>query len=246
MRTFRIPALMIALVLVAPVATPAASPGIVGWAQGPAVSQELQYERTMMSVPSTANAHAIELHISPLPHRAGTAADLATAQFVRQRLAQDGFATRIVRYNVWFTGPTEQSLSLVSPRAHAFDLMEGTAPHTKWERMAGPPFMENSGDGTVNGPVYYVNTASKDDLELLDAMHVNLRGAVVIIRLSAPPAAGAQARPFDPNFNQYSQLAARGVKAILEFMEPGTTGYGGGATWPNGNYKNVNMAERIS
>src|SRR5438309_6698415 len=124
MRAFRIPALMIGLALVAPLATPAASPGIVGWAQGPAVVQELQYERTMMSVPSAASAHAIELHISSLPHRAGTAADFATAQFVRQRLAQDGFTTRIVRYNVWFTSPTEQSLSLIAPRAHVFDLVE--------------------------------------------------------------------------------------------------------------------------
>ncbi|HET9391907.1 MAG TPA: M28 family peptidase [Candidatus Rubrimentiphilum sp.] len=245
MRNFRMVTLILPLALIAPLATPAASPGIVGWAQGPAVSQELQYERTMMRVPSAANARAIELHISSLPHRAGTAADLATAQFVQQRLARDGFTTRVVRYSVWFTSPTEQSLALVSPRAHAFDLLEGTAPHTKWERMAGPPFMENSGDGDVTGPVYYVNTASKDDLELLDAMHVNLRGAVVIIRMSAPPAAGPP-RPFDPKFNQYDQLAARGVKAILEFMDPGTTGYGGGQTWPNGNYKNTNMAERIS
>jgi N-acetylated-alpha-linked acidic dipeptidase len=29
-------------------------------------------------------------------------------------------------------------------------------------------------------------------------------------------------------------------------MEPGTTGYGGGAMWPNGNYKNTHMAERFS
>jgi len=245
MRIFRIAAL-IPLALVVPLATPAASPGIIGWAQGPAVAQELQYEQTMMRIPSSANAQAIELHISSVPHRAGTPADFATAQFVQRRLAQDGFTTRIVRYSVWFTSPTEQSLTLVSPRAHAFDLIEGTAPHTKWERMAGPPFMENSGDGDVTGPVYYVNTASKDDLDWLDAMHVNLRGAVVVIRLAAPPAGGALARAFDPSFNQYKQLAARGVKAILEFMEPATTGYGGGAMWPNGNYKNTNMAERLS
>ena len=28
-------------------------------------------------------------------------------------------------------------------------------------------------------------------------------------------------------------------------MDPATTGYGGGAMWPSGNYKNTNMAERM-
>lgn len=223
----------------------AKAPSIIGWAQGPAVAQELQYERMMMSVPSPQRAMEIEHHLSMVPHRAGTPADYATAQFVQQRLQQDGFQTRVVKYRVWFTGPAEQSLEIVSPTRDAFDLLEGTAPHTKWERMAGPAFLENSGDGDVTGPVYYVNTASKDDLAKLDAMHVNLRGAVVIIRLS-PPGGGGGFRNFDPSFNQYSALRQRGVAAILEFMDPATTGYGGGEMWPDGNYKNLHMAERMS
>ncbi len=240
----RVAGALFACVLLLPAPSPAQQDSIIGWASGPAVAQELKYERAMMHVPSAANAHEIELHLSSRPHRAGSPEDFATAQFVQQRLAKDGFATRIVKYNVWFTAPLEQQLDLVSPHKTSFDLLEGTpGRHTKWERMAGPAFLEASGDGDVTGPLYYVNTASKDDMDDLDAMHVNLRGAVAIIRLSAP--GGGLGHGFDPKYNAYEALRKRGVAAILEFMDPATQGFGGGQTWPGGNYKNLNMAERM-
>lgn len=217
---------------------------LVGWASGASVAAELNAEKVVMRVPSAASAMEIERHLSSVPHRAGSAADRATAIYVQQRLQRDGFATRIKEYQVMFTGPLQQSLTLLSPRHVNFDLLEGTpGHHTKWELMAGPPFLEESGDGDVTGPVVYVNTASKDDLTELDANSVSLRGAIALVRLGAPGAGGI--RNLDPSYVAYDELRKRGVAAILEFMEPGTTGYGGGVTWPAGNYKNVNMAERM-
>jgi N-acetylated-alpha-linked acidic dipeptidase len=217
---------------------------LVGWAAGPAVAAELAAEKTMMRVPTAANAMDIERHLSSVPHRAGSPADYATALYVKQRLQRDGFETRIAEYQVEFTGPLEQSLTMISPRRVNFDLIEGVpGHHTKWELMAGPPFLEESGDGDVTGPVVYVNTASKSDLAEIDGQHVSLKGAVALVRLSAP---GGGIRTLDPTWIAYNELRKRGVAAILEFMEPGTTGYGGGMMWPNGNFKNVNMAERMS
>jgi N-acetylated-alpha-linked acidic dipeptidase len=218
---------------------------LVGWAAGPDVTAELAAEKTMMRAPSSSNAMDIERHLSSVPHRAGSAADYATAVYVKERLERDGFVTRIKEYQVEFTGPLEQSLTMLSPRRMEFDLLEGTpGHHTKWELMAGQPFLEESGDGTVTGPVVYVNAASKDDLAEIDARHVSLQGAVVLVRLSVPGGGGI--RSLDPTYIAYNELRKRGVAAILEFMEPGTTGYGGGAMWPNGNFKNPNMAERMS
>jgi len=217
---------------------------LVGWAAGPSVAMELQAEKTMMTLPSAANAMEIERHLSSVPHRAGSPADHATALYVKQRLDSDGFTTRIKEYQVMFTGPLEESLTLVSPGRQRFDMLEGTpGRHTKWETMAGPPFLEESGDGDVTARVVYVDTASKDDLAEIDARHVNLKGAVALIRLGAPGSGGI--RNLDPSYNAYNELTKRGVVAILEFMDPATTGYGGGATWPNGNFKNINMAERM-
>lgn len=218
---------------------------LVGWAAGPDVTAELEAEKTMMRVPSGDNAMEIERHLSSVPHRAGSAADHATALYVQQRLQNDGFATRIQEYQVEFTGPLEQSLTMVSPRQENFDLLEG-APghHTRWETMAGQPFLEESGDGDATGRVVYVNAASKADLTELDADHISLQGAVALVRLAAPGGGGI--RNVDPSWVSYNELKKRGVVAILEFMEPASTGYGGGAMWPSGNFKNSNMAERMS
>jgi N-acetylated-alpha-linked acidic dipeptidase len=233
-----------ATALAGPAGSQTSDTALIGWAAGPDVAAELDAEKTMMRVPSSANAMDIERHLSSVPHRAGSAADYATAMYVKERLERDGFVTRVQEYQVEFTGPIEQSLSMLSPRRINFDLLEGTpGHHTKWELMAGQPFLEESGDGTVTGPVVYVNTASKDDLAEIDARHMSLQGAVVLVRLAAPGGGGIRA--LDPSYIAYNELRKRGVAAILEFMEPGTTGYGGGAMWPNGNYKNANMAERM-
>jgi N-acetylated-alpha-linked acidic dipeptidase len=216
---------------------------LVGWASGPDVGAELQAEKVMMRVPSAANAMEIERHLSSVPHRAGSQADYATAIYVKQRLERDGFAARIKEYQVMFTGPLEQSLTMLSPRHVSFDLLEGVpGHHTRWEMMAGQPFLEESGDGDVTGPVVYVNTASKDDLAEIDAEHVSLQGAIVVVRLSAP---GGGVRALNPSYVAYDELRKHGAAGILEFMDPATQGYGGGAMWPSGNYKNVNMAERM-
>ena len=230
------------------VATPStvsSDTALIGWAAGPDVAAEFEAEKTMMRVPSGANAMEIERHLSSVPHRAGSAADYATALYVKRRLEGDGFTTRIQQYQVEFTGPLEQSLTLLTPRHVRFDLLEGTpGHHTKWEIMAGQPFLEESGDGDVTGPVVYVDAATKDDLTEIDAEHVSLKGAVAIVRLSVPNAGGFRA--LDPSWIPYNELRKRGVVAILEFMEPATTGYGGGTMWPSGNFKNANMAERMS
>ncbi|HEV3090539.1 MAG TPA: M28 family peptidase [Candidatus Cybelea sp.] len=227
------------------VTTVTSDTALVGWAAGPTISAELEAEKTMMRVPSSANAMGIEHHLSSVPHRAGSAADYKTALYVQERLKADGFTTRIKEYQVMFTGPLEESLTMLSPRQQSFSMIEGVPGQpTKWERMAGPPFLEESGDGTVTGPVVYVNAASKDDLAELDAQHVRLNGAVALVRLGAPSAGGISS--LDPSWIAYNELRKRGVAAILEFMEPATSGYGGGQMWPAGNYKNTNMAERMS
>ena len=167
---------------------------LVGWAAGPAVGGELTAEKTMMRSPTAGGAMEIERHISSVPHRAGSAADYATALYVRRRLERDGFTTRIAEYSVEVTGPREQSLTMLSPRRVSFDLIEGAPGHpTKWERMAGPPFLEESGDGDATGPVVYVNAAAKADLAEIDARRISLRGRSRSC-VSPRPAAAASVR----------------------------------------------------
>ncbi len=214
---------------------------LVGWPTGPRVVSERRWEDRFMAVPSAANALAIEQHISAVPHRAGTPGDLATAKFVGARLKADGFAVSTVPFEVLYTSPISQSLAIVAPAPMSFDLLEGDpAHHTAEERLAGPAFMENSGDGDVTGPLFYLNHGTADDWATFDALGVAMpKGAIVIERLGGgtrDPQAGAKS---------WEALEKHGVAGLIVYQDVADDGLYGGVAWPNGNWKNPNMAERI-
>ena len=214
---------------------------LVGWPAGPAVVRERAWEEQFMRVPSAAAAAAIEDHISAVPHRAGTPADIATANFVRDRLRADGFSVEMVPFDVLYTSPTKQALEIVAPAKTSFDLLEGDpAHHTDAERLAGPSFMENSGDGDVTAPLFYLNHGTSEDWAAFDDLGVAMpKGAIVIERLGAfsrDPRAGAKA---------WEALNKHGVAGLIFYADPADDGVYGGVSWPAGNWKNRYMAERI-
>lgn len=214
---------------------------LIGWPSGPRVLAERKWENEFLAVPSADNAFGIEQKLSSVPHRAGTPADYATAQFVRGRLEADGFAVRLQPYDVFFTGPVTESLALVAPQPAAFDLLEGDpAHHTEGERLAGPPFLENSGDGDVTAPIFYLNHGNPDDWQALDDMHVVVpAGSVIIERLG-----GAN---FDPRAGErrWQELERHHVAGLIVYYDPLDDGVYGGESWPAGNWKNNFMGERI-
>ncbi|GAC1311306.1 MAG: hypothetical protein NVSMB19_25720 [Vulcanimicrobiaceae bacterium] len=214
---------------------------LVGWPAGPRVVAERRWEDRFLSVPSAANALAIEQHLSAVPHRAGTPADYATAKFVGDRLEADGFAVSVVPFDVLYTNPTVQSLAVVAPTATTFDLLEGDpAHHTAEERLAGPAFMENSGDGDVTGPLFYLNHGTAEDWATFDDLGVAMpKGAIVIERLGGAtrdPLAGAKS---------WEALKKHGVAGLIVYQDVADDGVYGGLAFPEGNWKNAYMAERI-
>ena len=214
---------------------------LIGWPSGPRVTAERKWEDEFLRVPSPDNALAIEEKLSSVPHRAGTQADYATALFVRDRLQADGFDARLVPYDVFFTGPITESLALVAPQAVTLDLIEGDPAHrTAGERLAGPPFMENSGDGDVTAPLFYLNHGDPDDWQTLDDLHVVVPpGSVVIERLG-----GFSRDPWAAQ-RKWDELKKRKVAGLIVYYDPVSDGVYGGEPWPNGNWKNNFMAERI-
>jgi N-acetylated-alpha-linked acidic dipeptidase len=193
-----------------------------------------------MAMPSAANAAAIERHVSSVPHRAGTPADKATADYVSERLRADGFDVSVVPFEVMYTTPTVQRLSIVSPQRIDLDLLEGRpGHHTVAERMAGPAFVENSGDGDVSGPIFYVNKGQPDDWTAFDDLHVTMPpGSIVLVRwgFNRDPHAGGRF---------YAELMKRKVAGLIEYEDAQDDGFTHGEMWPKGNYKNESMAERI-
>ena len=243
--------LVVTLALVSPasvVASPVPGPDIhanvdslVGWPSGPAVMRERAFEDRFLTLPTPEKALAIDTTLSSVPHRAGSPADYATSTFVADRLRSDGFDVSVVPFEVLYTAPVSQSLALTAPQPHAFDLLEGDPQHhTAAEIAAGPAFMENSGDGDVTGPLFYLNRGSVEDWSAFDDLGVPMpRGAIVVERLG-----GATRDPFAAAKN-YEQLQKRGVAGLIVYADPLDDGVYGGDAWPAGNWKNPFMAERI-
>ncbi|MBD5653904.1 MAG: M28 family peptidase [Candidatus Eremiobacteraeota bacterium] len=214
---------------------------LVGWPAGARVRDERTWEDRFIAVPSAANAMAIEEKISSVPHRAGTPADYATAQFVRERLQADGFDVTTVPFDVTYTEPTLQQLDLVEPERVSFDLLEGEpGHHTDAEKTAGPAFMENSGDGDVTGPLFYLNHGTTDDWAAFDDMAIPMpANSIVIERM------GGFGRDPKAGEKNWEALKKHGVAGLIVYADPADDGVYGGDPWPLGNYKNNFMAERI-
>lgn len=217
---------------------------LIGWPSGERVVAERKWEDQFVTYPSAETALDIERHLSSVPHRAGTQADYQTALYFRDRLKADGFDVRLEPFQVMFTGPVEQRLALVSPQAKELDLLEGVpGNHSEWEKMAGPAFMQNSADGDVTTPVFYLNAGSLEDWKAFDEMHVTMPpGSIVIQHL----AGGFGGGPRDPRdgVKTWEQLVKHKVGGIIQYHDPRGDGFVKGEVWPKGNWKNEYMAER--
>jgi len=214
---------------------------LVGWPSGASVVDERKWEDQFVSVPSAENAMAIEEKISSVPHRAGTPADYATANFVSDRLKSDGFDVQTIPFEVLYTNPSLQTLELTAPSHYAFDLLEGEpGHHTAAEKLAGPSFMENSGDGDVTAPLFYLNHGTADDWATFDSLGITMPpGSIVIERL------GGGSRDPKTGSDAWEALKKHGVAGLIVYYDPMDDGVYGGDTWPGGNWKNSFMTERI-
>jgi N-acetylated-alpha-linked acidic dipeptidase len=215
---------------------------LVGWTSGDRVRAERKWEDQFVAYPSPENALDIEKHLSSVPHRAGSPADYQTAVYYRDRLKADGFDARFETFEVTFTGPLDQRLELVAPLPRALDLLEGAPPnHTDYEKMAGPPFQQNSGDGDVTAPLFYLNRGSLEDWKAFDEMHVTMpAGSIVIERLGA----GGFSRDPRNGMREWDELVKHHVGGVIRYYDPRGDGFVKGEVWPIGPYKNEYMGER--
>ena len=100
--------------------------------------------------------------------------------------------------------------------------------------------MENSGDGDVTGPPYYLNHGTADDWATFDDFGIAMpKGSIVIERFgggTCDPMAGGK---------NCDALKKHRVVGLVVYEDVADDGVYGGVSWPAGNWKNANMAERI-
>lgn len=99
----------------------------------------------------------------------------------------------------------------------------------------GLPFLAGSADGDVTAPLVYAGHGMPADYALLDAHHIDPKGAVLLIRLGDDTRGGLVRR-----------AQAHGAAGALLYDDPADDGFGRGAAYPNGPYRPLTSVQRGS
>jgi N-acetylated-alpha-linked acidic dipeptidase len=162
------------------------------------------------------------------PHRTGTEGARITADYLLERLLEYGFETELVRYDAYLPAPVSVAVEIVEP-------IGVTIPTTE-DRIEGDPFTEHVGEhpgwngysasGDVTAQVVYGHHGSVEDFEALEAMGVDFRGKIVLLRYYETGEGRKVA-----NAERY------GASAVLLYADPEQDGFPFGEVYPKGNWR---------
>jgi N-acetylated-alpha-linked acidic dipeptidase len=162
------------------------------------------------------------------PHRAGTEGARITAAYLHDRLQEYGFETETIRYDAYLPEPVSVFIELIEPRQEILPTTE--------ELIPGDPFtaqVENhpgwngySPTGEATGEVVYAHYGSEEDLVRLEAIGVDLRGKILLMRY------------FGVGEGRKVHNAERhGAAGVVLFADPAEDGYPYGDVYPRGNWR---------
>ena len=224
------------MTLIVPSASRAATTAPRGYLQSQA-ADEARYEAIVNASPNALQAARDEIGMASYVHRMGQPGDLRSAIYFRDQLRAAGWNANLVTYVVPIAWPYRQQLTMLTPRKTAISLYEPSVPGDMYSydhAAIGAPYSGYSNDGDVTGPVVYANYGRPDDYKALAAMHVNVRGTIVIARVGGGGSLSGKA----------FEGAKHGVKAVLIFSDPMNGGYWNGDPYPAGPYRSTGAAMR--
>ncbi len=168
--------------------------------------------------------------LTAAPHIAGSKEDYETAQYVAAKFRAAGLETSIVPYKVLFNLPQEIRIEAIGSDGKV--LMQGpTREHVDGDSFQDDariiaPFNSSSASGEVTADVVYANYGRLEDFQQLDAMHIDVKGKIVLVR-------------YGSNFRGVKAYIAqtRGAAGILIYSDPADDGYYHGDKYPAGPYR---------
>lgn len=171
------------------------------------------------------------------PHVAGTPADQATAEFVRERLAAYGWDTKIEAVPVWINYPKVSQLELVEPWYEALSLREKGIEGDKDSHDADvfDGFHGYSASGEATGQVVYANYGDVDDFAKLAALGIEARGHVALVRYGKI-FRGLKVR----------NAEKAGFAAVIIYSDPADDGYDAADPYPRGQGRPADGLQRGS
>ena len=172
------------------------------------------------------------------PHHVGSPYDKDNAEWIRAQLQSWGWDAQIETFSVLFPTPRERVLELVAPTRFTAKLQESPVPVDPTSNQVAeqlPPYNAYSIDGDVTGPLVYANYGRPEDYDVLDALGISVKGAIVITRY------GASWRGIKPKV-----AAEHGAIGCLIYSDPKDDGFYEDAVFPAGPMRPRDGAQRGS
>jgi N-acetylated-alpha-linked acidic dipeptidase len=179
--------LLVVLLLLGSGATPAraadAPARITGFRAADAATQRAR-EASVLAVPKPDSLRRHLRLLTEEPHVAGTPADRATAEYVRDRLAAYGWDARIEEIPVYLNYPLEARVELIEPTFEPLRVRERGMAWDKdaYDSRVFDAFHGYAAAGDVTAPVVYANYGDVGDLKELATMGIDVRGKLVLVR----------------------------------------------------------------
>ncbi len=217
-------------------AVPAAAQQLAGFTAADA-AREARVEAVLRRSPDTASARFLTRTLAGRPHVAGTPAQRSTADFVLREMASWGLDTSRTTFRVFLPHQDSAVVERITPTRERLDLSEPPVPGDPTTQLSGqwPAMNGGSGNGDVTAPLVYVNYGLPSDYATLDSLGVAVRGRIVIARYGRS-FRGIKAR----------EAQAHGAAGLILYSDPGDDGFGQGAVYPAGPWRNANGVQRGS
>jgi N-acetylated-alpha-linked acidic dipeptidase len=210
-----------------PLPAQTSAPAVFGYRN---FTAEAKIEKNFLAVPNAVLAGKALKTLTAEPHLASTPGDRKTAEYVAAKFRAAGLETEIVPYRVLMNQPKAVRVEAWEPSGKL--LMSGPTrehvdgdPYQDDPRVA-LPFNGSSGSGDVTAEVVYANYGRLEDFDHLAALHIDLRGKIVLVR-------------YGVCFRGVKVYLAeqRGAAGVLLYSDPEDDGYSKGDVYPIGPWR---------
>jgi N-acetylated-alpha-linked acidic dipeptidase len=187
-------------------------------------------EAILRSVPTSAAYGAHLRRLTEEPHMTGTPANMALADYVRDRFVEYGLEDVTFHDTpALLSFGRSAAAAIVAPDTVRLKLAEDPWPPDKDSYLYADPaqvqFHAYAPSGEATAEVVYANNGGPEDFALLERMGIDVRGRIVLMRYSEPY-----------SYRGYKVYMAEihGAAASLIYSDPQDDGYARGETYPEG------------
>lgn len=194
-------------------------------------------EARFLEIPRAAECRQHLNILTEDPHPAGSEQNQILADYVRAQFLKFGFEAELVSYDVLLSTPKKIELTLTEPEKFEAKLKEEGVPNDKdsFTSAALPGFHGYSPSGDVTADLVYVNYGLPEDYEKLEALGVDVRGKVVLVRYGKCYR-GVKVR----------EAELRRAAAVILYSDPADDGYAKGDVVPRGPWRPETAIQRGS